>query len=117
MHLLLQQYDHLFQQNAPPAPPAVDPDAPPAPKPTKPVKKAATPTGAMHSYYLQSKVFRAMERLEAEKRLAEGETLEGEEEPVVEGGGLKEGEQAKKEGEEVKTEEPSSKKGEETKGP
>lgn len=70
----------------------------------------------MHSFYLQSKVFRAMERLEAEKRLAEGETLEGEEEPVVEG---KEGEEVvKKEGEaEVKTEEPSSKKGEESKGP
>ncbi|KZO98920.1 hypothetical protein CALVIDRAFT_427375 [Calocera viscosa TUFC12733] len=51
---VLQKYEHLFKQNSP---------APP-PEPGKPVPKVPPP----HSHYLQSKVFRAMERIEAESK-------------------------------------------------
>jgi len=58
MPQILKNYDHLFKANAPP------------PKPEKP------PTGRQssipsHSHYLQSKVFRARERIEAEHKLLE----------------------------------------------
>ncbi|KAI0745980.1 hypothetical protein C8Q76DRAFT_46422 [Earliella scabrosa] len=58
---ILQNYEHLFKQNSPPPPPA------------KPVS-AKQPQPA-HSHYLQSKVVRAKERLEAELKaeLAEKE--------------------------------------------
>lgn len=56
MQQILKNYEHLFKANAPP------------PKPDKP------PTGKQftlpsHSHYLQSKVFRARERIEAELKV------------------------------------------------
>ncbi|TFK22580.1 protein transporter [Coprinopsis marcescibilis] len=60
MEQVLKNYEHLFKANSPPAKPE---------KPVKPVtgKQAAIPT---HSHYLQSKVFRAKERWEAELKLS-----------------------------------------------
>ncbi|KAG6868107.1 hypothetical protein C0993_007517 [Termitomyces sp. T159_Od127] len=50
-----QNYEHLFKANSPPPPPE------------KPVRgKASQPA---YSHYLQSKVFRARERIEAELKL------------------------------------------------
>lgn len=53
----MQNYDHLFKANSP------------APKPDKPVSAKLTPPS--HSHYLQSKVVRARERIEAELKIAE----------------------------------------------
>ncbi|KNZ80481.1 Mitochondrial import inner membrane translocase subunit tim-16, partial [Termitomyces sp. J132] len=54
---ILKNYEHLFKTNSPPPPPE------------KPMRgKASQPT---HSHYLQSKVFRARERIEAERKLQE----------------------------------------------
>ncbi|KAF8906582.1 Pam16-domain-containing protein [Gymnopilus junonius] len=50
---VLKNYEHLFKANSPP----------PSPEKPQPGKKSAAP---FHSYYLQSKVFRARERIEAE---------------------------------------------------
>jgi import inner membrane translocase subunit TIM16 len=50
----LQHHDHLFKINSPP------------PKPDKPV--AGKQAQIYHSHYLQSKVYRALERLEAETK-------------------------------------------------
>ncbi|KAH9485352.1 Mitochondrial import inner membrane translocase subunit tim16 [Psilocybe cubensis] len=58
MKQILKNYEHLFKANSPPPPPE---------KPV-PGKKAVAPT---HSHYLQSKVFRARERIEAEMKIAE----------------------------------------------
>ncbi|KJA19968.1 hypothetical protein HYPSUDRAFT_849483 [Hypholoma sublateritium FD-334 SS-4] len=55
---VMKNYEHLFKINSPP---------PPAPKPTTPGKQALT----FHSHYLQSKVFRARERLQAEYKIPE----------------------------------------------
>lgn len=56
----MQNYDHLFKVNSPP------------PAPEKGAKPAAgKKTLAFYSHYLQSKVVRARERLEAESKLAE----------------------------------------------
>ncbi|KAI0744189.1 Pam16-domain-containing protein [Daedaleopsis nitida] len=49
---IVQNYEHLFKMNSPPAPPA------------KPASGKQAPP--VHSHYLQSKVVRAKERLEAE---------------------------------------------------
>ena len=57
--LTLQNYEHLFKANSPPAAPA---------KPTS--GRQAQP---IHSHYLQSKVVRARERLDAELKAALGE--------------------------------------------
>lgn len=68
-----QNYEHLFQANSPPAPTPTDPAAATetaTPPPTK-KGKAAAPTTITHSHYLQSKVYRALERLEAERKLGE----------------------------------------------
>ncbi|KAI0339824.1 hypothetical protein BDW22DRAFT_1360845 [Trametopsis cervina] len=51
---MLQHYEHMFKANARPPPPA---------KPAAGAKKAPEPA---YSHYLQSKVFRARERIEAE---------------------------------------------------
>ena len=55
----VQNYEHLFKANSPPAAPA---------KPTS--GRQAQP---IHSHYLQSKVVRARERLDAELKAALGE--------------------------------------------
>ena len=49
-----QNYEHLFKQNSPPPPPE------------KPVPKSSKQAAPAHSHYLQSKVVRAKERLDAE---------------------------------------------------
>lgn len=56
-----QNYEHLFKANSPPT-------APPKPPPGQ---KAVPPTA--HSHYVQSKVVRARERIEAELKIAEEE--------------------------------------------
>lgn len=61
MEKILQHYEHLFKANSPPA-------APPKPQPGK----KATPQ--FWSHYLQSKVVRARERIEAETKAAEAES-------------------------------------------
>ena len=58
--LLGQHYEHLFKANSPPA---VDPA--PAAKPRAGVRQSAQPS---YSHYLQSKVVRARERIEAEHK-------------------------------------------------
>ncbi|KZT57744.1 hypothetical protein CALCODRAFT_405085, partial [Calocera cornea HHB12733] len=50
--VVLQKYEHLFKQNSPPPPPEAGKPAPKVPPP--------------YSHYLQSKVVRAKERIEAE---------------------------------------------------
>ncbi|KAG6896432.1 hypothetical protein C0992_008309 [Termitomyces sp. T32_za158] len=52
---VLKNYEHLFKANSP------------LPPPEKPVRGKASPPS--HSHYLQSKVFRARERIEAELKL------------------------------------------------
>ncbi|KIP11648.1 hypothetical protein PHLGIDRAFT_124774 [Phlebiopsis gigantea 11061_1 CR5-6] len=59
---MLQHYEHLFKTNSPPA-------APPKPTPGK------KPTSQFWSHYLQSKVVRARERIEAENRLSQTEQV------------------------------------------
>ncbi|TFK91328.1 protein transporter [Polyporus arcularius HHB13444] len=56
---ILQHYEHLFKANSPP------------PAPPKPA--AGRQVQAYHSHYLQSKVVRARERLDAELKAALGE--------------------------------------------
>ncbi|EIM82920.1 uncharacterized protein STEHIDRAFT_133717 [Stereum hirsutum FP-91666 SS1] len=58
---VLRNYEHLFKANSPPT-------APPKPPPGQ---KAVPPTA--HSHYVQSKVVRARERIEAELKIAEEE--------------------------------------------
>ncbi|KAF5322752.1 hypothetical protein D9619_001826 [Psilocybe cf. subviscida] len=60
MEQILKNYEHLFKINSPPPPPE---------KGAKPA--AGKKTLAYYSHYLQSKVVRARERLEAESKLAE----------------------------------------------
>ncbi|KAG6816972.1 hypothetical protein H0H87_001287 [Tephrocybe sp. NHM501043] len=63
MEQILKNYEHLFKANSP---------APPPEKPL-PRGKSAPPT---NSHYLQSKVFRARERIEAELKLGDTATAE-----------------------------------------
>ncbi|KAF8161046.1 Pam16-domain-containing protein [Crassisporium funariophilum] len=58
MEQIMKNYQHLFKANSP------------APKPDKPLtaKQASLPS---NSHYLQSKVFRARERIEAESKIPE----------------------------------------------
>ncbi|CDZ98237.1 Uncharacterized conserved protein [Phaffia rhodozyma] len=79
-------YEHLFAANSPPKP---DPDAPPpvsTPATAKAKRAAAKNIQTLHSHYLQSKVFRALERIESEHalwaQLADGETPSSSEAPV-----------------------------------
>ncbi|KAJ8516054.1 hypothetical protein ONZ45_g6606 [Pleurotus djamor] len=58
MEAILKHYEHLFKANSPP---------PPAPKPTS----GRAPPPPAHSHYLQSKVVRARERIEAEVKASE----------------------------------------------
>lgn len=69
-----QNYEHLFKVNSPPPPPE---------KGAKPATAAGKKTLAYYSHYLQSKVVRACERLEAEAKLGE-EPVESESEPKAE---------------------------------
>ncbi|KAI0730319.1 hypothetical protein C8Q72DRAFT_883367 [Fomitopsis betulina] len=59
MERVLERYEHLFKANSPPPPP---------PKP-QPGQKAPPPPAWSH--YIQSKVVRARERIEAETKVAE----------------------------------------------
>ncbi|KAK7035525.1 mitochondrial import inner membrane translocase subunit TIM16 [Paramarasmius palmivorus] len=58
MEKILANYEHLFKANSPPPPPE---------KPATGAKAKAQPA---HSHYLQSKVVRARERIEAELEIA-----------------------------------------------
>ncbi|KAA1471755.1 hypothetical protein DENSPDRAFT_837816 [Dentipellis sp. KUC8613] len=58
MEQVLRNYEHLFKANSPA----------PAAKPTPGARAPASPA---HSHYLQSKVVRARERIEAEAKIAE----------------------------------------------
>ncbi|THU95343.1 protein transporter [Dendrothele bispora CBS 962.96] len=60
MEKILNNYEHLFKANSPPPPP-------PKGTPTSGSRAKATPA---HSHYLQSKVIRARERIEAELEVA-----------------------------------------------
>ncbi|KAL1742078.1 hypothetical protein HDZ31DRAFT_44052 [Schizophyllum fasciatum] len=64
MEQVMKNYEHLFKMNSPKEAPA---------QPQKPVrgKKLAPPS---HSHYLQSKVVRARERIEAERQSSSGPT-------------------------------------------
>ncbi|KAJ3982399.1 hypothetical protein F5890DRAFT_370417 [Lentinula detonsa] len=55
---ILKQYEHLFKANSPPPPPSKPATAP-----------KARSTGQFYSHYLQSKVVRARERIEAERKM------------------------------------------------
>ncbi|EDR11805.1 uncharacterized protein LACBIDRAFT_313591 [Laccaria bicolor S238N-H82] len=60
MEQIMKNYEHLYKSNAP------------HPKPDKPVpKKQALPS---HSHYLQSKVVRARERIEAQLKTTEAQS-------------------------------------------
>jgi len=61
MEQILQSYEHLFKANSPPEVP---------PKATPGARGAPT---SRHSHYLQSKVVRARERIEAEAEIAAAE--------------------------------------------
>lgn len=61
MEQILKNYDHLFKANSP------------TPKPDKPPAGKQPPLPS-HSHYLQSKVFRARERIEAELQPTEPPT-------------------------------------------
>jgi len=65
---VLKNYEHLFKANAPPeaAAKGAKPATPAAKPAAKPAKGKAASTAPTHSHYLQSKVFRAKERWEAE---------------------------------------------------
>ncbi|ESK88456.1 mitochondrial import inner membrane translocase subunit tim16 [Moniliophthora roreri MCA 2997] len=58
MEKVLSNYEHLFKANSPPPPPE------------KPVTGAKAKSQPSHSHYLQSKVVRARERVEAELQIA-----------------------------------------------
>ncbi|KAK7472609.1 mitochondrial import inner membrane translocase subunit TIM16 [Stygiomarasmius scandens] len=60
MEKILSNYEHLFKANSPPPPP-------PKGTPTSGSRAKAVPT---NSHYLQSKVVRARERIEAELKVA-----------------------------------------------
>jgi hypothetical protein len=80
--MYVQNYERIFQANAKPEPPAaVDPKA----KPTG--KKVKAPV-VIYSHYLQSKVYRALERIKAEhggELVAEGAAGEAAGETLVAG--------------------------------
>ncbi|KAF9531586.1 Pam16-domain-containing protein [Crepidotus variabilis] len=59
LETVMKNYEHLFKVNSPP------------PKPEKPLARGQS--APYHSHYLQSKVFRARERLEAEFKLSSQE--------------------------------------------
>ncbi|KAF8070207.1 Pam16-domain-containing protein [Lyophyllum atratum] len=70
---VLKNYEHLFKANSPVS----------APTPDKAVKGKAVPPS--NSHYLQSKVFRARERIEAELKLASETPAAAAEAPVAPG--------------------------------
>jgi import inner membrane translocase subunit TIM16 len=76
--LSAQNYEHLFKANSP---------APPPPKTDSPPSGRLIPPS--HSHYLQSKVVRARERIEAELKIAENPSETGQPPPPPEapGGG------------------------------
>ncbi|PPQ80046.1 hypothetical protein CVT24_006512 [Panaeolus cyanescens] len=69
LETILKNYEHLFKANSPPA----------KAEKQKPAPRGATSkqaAAAYHSHYLQSKVVRARERIEAELKLAESSSEE-----------------------------------------
>ncbi|WVF67347.1 hypothetical protein IAT40_002102 [Kwoniella sp. CBS 6097] len=84
LDIIQKNYDRIFAANGPP-PPSAKPEAHTTPAAGKKASKAPT-----HSHYLQSKVFRALERIKAERGDGEGEAVakvagEGEPKTVPEG--------------------------------
>lgn len=73
--LAFQNYEYIFKANGPPPPPKEPAPATPAAPAARqrPAKKGVT-----HSHYLQSKVYRALERIKAERadELAAGAVAE-----------------------------------------
>ncbi|KAI9633833.1 uncharacterized protein MKK02DRAFT_38496 [Dioszegia hungarica] len=78
LEVIEKSYDRIFAANSPPAPPSTTPPAAGAPgaagaRPTPtltPAQAAAARRAAKvptHSHYLQSKVYRALERIKAER--------------------------------------------------
>ncbi|KAJ9108313.1 hypothetical protein QFC20_003474 [Naganishia adeliensis] len=67
LEAVTKNYENLFKANAPPEPPA-------APEPNAPPTRASRgkPSKPVYSHYLQSKVYRALERIKAEREGAEG---------------------------------------------
>ncbi|WVR09651.1 hypothetical protein IAU60_006725 [Kwoniella sp. DSM 27419] len=63
MEIIQKHYDTIFAANSPPAPSA-KPEAHTTPASAAGKKASRAPT---HSHYLQSKVFRALERIKAER--------------------------------------------------
>ncbi|GHJ89683.1 hypothetical protein NliqN6_6085 [Naganishia liquefaciens] len=83
-----KNYEHLFKANAPPEPPA-------APEANAPQQRSARAKQSkpVYSHYLQSKVYRALERIKAErkgKEGGEGGAGEGEVSATSEGGAASE---------------------------
>ncbi|KAK0536665.1 mitochondrial import inner membrane translocase subunit TIM16 [Tilletia horrida] len=68
---LLKRYEHLFKTNAPPAPKGADP--------------AAAAKGGQGSFYVQSKIVRARERIEAEWEAYAPKPKEGEGQQAAQG--------------------------------
>ncbi|WWD19877.1 hypothetical protein CI109_104346 [Kwoniella shandongensis] len=66
MDVIQKHYETIFAANSPPAPSA----EPVVPTPRQAGKKATKLPS--HSFYLQSKVFRALERIKAEREAASG---------------------------------------------
>ena len=66
MHVRLQHYEHLFKANSP---------QPAKKAPTKPAPGQKQPPLPAHSHYVQSKVVRARERIEAELKAGEEPTV------------------------------------------
>ncbi|ODO05546.1 hypothetical protein I350_04597 [Cryptococcus amylolentus CBS 6273] len=69
LDVIQKHYDVIFKANSPPPPPTAA-ETKPGAKPTPPPRatgKSAKSKAPTHSFYLQSKVFRALERIKAEK--------------------------------------------------
>ncbi|KAG9316721.1 protein transporter [Chiua virens] len=75
METILKNYEHLFKVNAPRPPP--DP-------PASGSRAGRPPPPPAHSHYLQSKVVRAHERIEAEMRMAQEDAPAGATKPAAE---------------------------------
>jgi len=71
---VLKNYNHLFKMNSPaPHPNPSSPTSSSSSSQTHPPRHGKQPVIPSHSHYLQSKVVRARERIEAELKIAEEE--------------------------------------------
>lgn len=72
--LTFQHYETIFAANAPPEAPKPDPTKPAPPPPrTRAERQRLKQSAPPYSHYLQSKVFRALERIKAERAEPEPE--------------------------------------------